>query len=80
MSSISKKLSLFSLFITIYDNHLGIDINKGYTNGYSGYILSKQKQGVNLFQINLEGTFEEINKIFRIYKIEIDGRPVELTY
>ena len=64
----------------IYDNHLGTDINKGYTNGYTGYILSKQNQGVNLFQINLEGTLEEINKIFRIYKIEIDGRPVELTY
>jgi hypothetical protein len=64
----------------IYDNHLGTDINKGYSNGYTGYILSKQNQGVNLFQINLEGTLEEINKIFRIYKIEIDGRPVELTY
>lgn len=59
----------------IYDNRLD-DQKKGFT----GFVLLKQNQGENVFQINLEGTLEEINKIFRMYNIEIDGAPVELIH
>ena len=48
--------------------------------GFTGFVLMKQNQGENIFQINLEGTLEEINKIFRMYNIEIDGGPVELIH
>jgi hypothetical protein len=58
-----------------YDNRLG-EQKKGFT----GFVLMKQNQGENIFQINLEGTLEEINKIFRMYNIEIDGAPVELVH
>ena len=40
----------------------------------------KQNQGENIFQINLEGTLEEINKIFKMYNVEIGGVPVELVH
>ena len=59
----------------IYDNRLG-EQKKGYT----GFVLMKQNQGENVFQINLEGTLEEINKIFKMYNVEIDGGPVELVH
>ena len=47
---------------------------------YNGLILLKQNQGVNVFQIKLEGTLEEINKLFKNNKIEINGEKVELIY
>ena len=59
----------------IYENRLG-EQKKGFT----GFVLMKQNQGENIFQVNLEGTLEEINKIFRMYNIEIDGAPVELVH
>ena len=48
--------------------------------GYTGFILLKQTQGANIFQIKLEGTLDEINKIFKTHKIEIDGEQVELIH
>jgi hypothetical protein len=48
--------------------------------GYSGFILLKQIQGKNIFQIKLKGSLEEINKIFKTHKIEFDGEQVELIY
>ncbi len=59
----------------IYNNRLE-DQKKGFT----GFVLMKQNQGENIFQINLEGTLEEINKIFRMYNVEIGGVPVELVH
>ena len=40
----------------------------------------KQVRGANIFQIKLEGNLEEINKIFKTHRIEIDGGPVELIH
>ena len=48
--------------------------------GYTGFILLKQVQGANIFQIKLEGNLEEINKIFKTHKIEIDGGQVEFIH
>lgn len=59
----------------VYDNRLN-EQKKDFT----GFVLMKQNQGVNIFQINLEGTLEEINKIFKMYNVEIDGGPVELVH
>ena len=59
----------------VYDTYTE-ELKKGYT----GFILLKQNQGANIFQIKLEGTLEEINNIFKTHKIEIDGGPVELIH
>ena len=47
---------------------------------YNGLILLKQNQGVNVFQIKLVGTLEEINRLFKNNNIEINGEKVELIY
>lgn len=49
-------------------------------SGYTGFVLLKQNQGANIFQIKFEGSLEEINKIFKTHKIELERGPVELVY
>jgi hypothetical protein len=48
--------------------------------GYTGFVLLKQSQGANIFQFKFEGSLEEMNKIFKTHKIELEGGPVELIY
>ena len=60
----------------INDNNYIDELKKGYT----GFVLLKQTEGANIFQIKLEGTLEEINKIFKTHKIEIEGEQVELIH
>ena len=48
--------------------------------GYTGFVLLKQTQGVNIFQFKFEGNIEEMNNIFKTHKIELDKGQVELIY
>ena len=48
--------------------------------GYTGFVLLKQTQGVNIFQFKFEGNIEEMNNIFKTHKIELDRGQVELIY
>ena len=58
-----------------------IDINRKESNsGYTGFVLLKQVEGKNIFQIRFEGSIEEINKIFKAHKLQLEGGPVELIY
>jgi hypothetical protein len=48
--------------------------------GYTGFILLKQDQGRNVLQIKLEESLQEINKLLKINKIEIDGGQIEIIH
>jgi hypothetical protein len=54
--------------------------NEEIKTGYTGFALLKQNQGVNIFQFKFEGSIEEMNKIFKTHKIELDKGQVELIY
>ena len=73
--NIKPRVSLSNKNDNTYDNYIE-ELKKGYT----GFVLLKQTEGANIFQIKLEGTLEEINKIFKEHKIEIDGEQVELIH
>jgi len=60
--------------------NINIEKKEGIKSGYTGFVLLKQTQGANIFQFKFEGSLEEMNKIFKTHKIELEGGPVELIY
>ena len=60
--------------------NINIEKKEGVKGGYTGFVLLKQSQGANIFQFKFEGSLEEMNKIFKTHKIELEGGPVELVY
>jgi len=61
-------------------DNINISKKEEFKDGYTGFVLLKQTQGANIFQIKFEGSLEEMNKIFKTYKIELEGGPIELIY
>jgi len=62
------------------EENINIPKKEEIKTGYTGFILLKQTQGVNIFQFKFEGNLEEMNKIFKTHKIELDKGQVELIY
>ena len=62
------------------EENINIPKKEEIKTGYTGFVLLKQTQGVNIFQFKFEGNIEEMNKIFKTHKIELDKGQIELIY
>jgi len=53
-----------------------LDLKK---NDFTGFTLSKKKQGYTIYELELEEDIDKINETFKKQKVEINKKPVELV-
>ena len=48
-------------------------------NDFTGFTLSKKKQGYTIYEIELEEDIEKVNETFKNQKVEINKKPIQIV-
>ena len=49
-------------------------------NDFTGFTLSKKKQGYTIYEIELEEDIEKVNETFKNQKVEIGKKPIQIVF
>ena len=50
------------------------------TNDFTGFTLSKKKQGYTIYEIELEEDIDKLNETFKNQRVEIGKKPIQIVF